>query len=82
MQWNSLRLRTKVDVGDLGTFLLGPIPCRIQNLQLMRDEKQIQDVPSAICFINSRSLMEFFFSTIKVKIPVLIKWSYRLLQPR
>ena len=67
----------KVDLCCLNTFLSAPTSCRIQNTyQLLQDDQQIQNVPIAICLIIFGIHMNVLVIN-KVKILVLINWSYR-----
>jgi hypothetical protein len=69
-------MHIKVDVCYLNTFLFGPTSGRIWNIQLVWDKKHVQIVSGAICHIISGAHMDILF-IVKLKILMLIKWSYR-----
>ena len=60
----------------MDTFLSTPTSCKILNTQVVQLDKQIQLMLVAIFLTIFRTRMNFL-SIIKVKILVLIKWSYR-----
>ena len=59
----------------LDHFLYAPTSCRIWSKQLVQYNYQIQDIHVAICLIISKFIW-IFYSFIKVKIFMLVKWSY------
>ena len=71
----------KVDVCYLDTFLFAPTSRMIWNKQSLRDHLQIQITPVVVRLTIFGAHMNILF-IIKVKILVLIKWSYRSPQSR
>ena len=66
---------SQVSMSETATFSSASTSCRIWNMNLVQDDKQIQIVPEAIFFILFGAYMNMLSS--KVKILFLIKWSDR-----
>lgn len=66
----------------MDTFLSAPTSLSICNMQVVQDDEKIQSVPIAIYLMISGAHLNIWY-IIKVKIFVLMKWSYKSpLEPR